>query len=198
GTLALGDALRNARALRFIAAYAAHNWELFGMRAWMPAFLAAMWVGRGLPVEAAAARGAAFGSLVLFASALSNAAGGWLSDHVGRRRTIVTFLTASTVCSFTIGWTLPLGTAVVVGVALFYGLFVTADSSTLSTAVAESAAPHALGSTLAVQSALGFLVTAVASPLFGIVLDATASGWGWAFASLGIVALAGALVAAKA
>ncbi|HEV8354434.1 MAG TPA: MFS transporter, partial [bacterium] len=47
GTLALGDALRNARALRFIAAYAAHNWELFGMRAWMPAFLAAMWVGRG-------------------------------------------------------------------------------------------------------------------------------------------------------
>lgn len=189
--IAIGDALRNTRALRLIAAYAAHNWELFGMRAWVPAFLATLWVQQGMDLTAATARGAAFASIVLLASAMSNAAGGWLSDHVGRRRTIVTFLTASAVCSAAVGWTPPLGMSVVLVLAVVYGLLVTAESSTLSTAVAEAAAPQALGATLALQSGLGFLVTAISPPLFGLVLDVTQGAWGWAFASLGLAALLG-------
>lgn len=188
---AIGGAVRNVRALRFIAAYAAHNWELFGMRAWLPAFLTSLWVQQGLPLTAATVRGATFGSLVLVASGLSNAAGGWLSDHFGRRRTIVTFLTASALCSVAIGWTPDLGMAAVLALALVYGLLVTAESSTLSTAVAESASPDTLGATLALQSGLGFLVTAVSPSLFGAILDLTGGAWGWAFASLGAAAVLG-------
>jgi len=194
--IAIGRALRNARALRFTTAYAAHNWELFGMRAWVPAFLTSLWVRQGLPLPAAAARGATFSSLVLLASGVSNATGGWLSDSVGRRRTIVVFLTASAAFSATIGWTPPLGLGVVLPLAVLYGLLVTADSSTLSTAVAESAEPDALGATMAVQSGLGFLVTAISPPLFGAILDLTGGAWGWAFLSLGAVALLGVLAVA--
>lgn len=193
----VGRVLRNVRALRFITAYAAHNWELFGMRAWLPAFLTSLWVERGLPLTSATARGAAFSSLVLLASGASNAFGGWLSDSLGRRRTIVIFLTASALLSATIGWTPSLGLRFVLGLAVFYGLLVTAESSTLSTAVAESADPRALGATMAIQSSLGFLVTAVSPPLFGAILDATNGTWGWAFLSLGIVALLGVLVVAR-
>lgn len=188
---AITGALHNLRALRFIAAYAAHNWELFGMRAWLPAFLTALWVQRGLPLTAATTRGAAFASLVLVASGLSNATGGWLSDHLGRRRTILIFLTASAACSAVIGWTTPLGMAVVLTLAVVYGLLVTAESSTLSTAVAESATAETLGATLALQSGLGFLVTAVSPALFGTILDLTGGTWGWAFLSLGAAALLG-------
>jgi len=191
--IAIGRALRNVRAMRFITAYAAHNWELFGMRAWIPAFLTSLWVQQGLPLTTATARGATFSSLVLLASGVSNATGGWLSDSLGRRKTIVLFLTASAIVSATIGWTAPLGLSVVLALAILYGLLVTADSSTLSTAVAESADPEALGATMAVQSSLGFLVTAISPPLFGAILDLTNGVWGWAFLSLGAAAAAGVL-----
>lgn len=190
GTPPVTSVLRNATAMRFILAYAAHNWELFGMRTWMPAFLAAAWQADGRPLQDAAVLGASASGVMLVGSALSNATGGWLSDRLGRSRTIRVFLTASACCSFALGWLLPYGAAVVVAAAMLYGVFVTADSSTISTAVAEAAAPGALGRTLAVQSSLGFVVTAASPALFGLILDHSGA-WGWAFASLGMAALAG-------
>jgi len=178
---AITGALRNLRALRFIAAYAAHNWELFGMRAWLPAFLTSLWVQRGMPLTSATARGATFSSLVLLGSGLSNAAGGWLSDRLGRRRMITVFLTASALCSAVIGWSPALGMPAVLTLALLYGLLATAET---------------LGATLAVQSGLGFLVTAISPSLFGAVLDATGGIWGWAFLSLGIAAVLGTVAVA--
>jgi MFS family permease len=134
------------------------------------------------------------GSAVLLAGAASNAAGGWLSDHFGRRRTILTFLTASAACSAVMGWLMPYGLGTIIAVAVLYGLFTTAESSTLSTAVAESAHPHALGTTMAVQSAVGFVATIISPVLFGMLLDAY--GWGWAFLSLAVAAVAGVLIVA--
>jgi len=104
---------------------------------------------------------------------------------------IIVFLTASALCSGIIGWSPALGMPAVLMLALLYGLLVTADSSTISTAVTESATAETLGATLAVQSGLGFLVTAISPSLFGAVLDATGGIWGWAFLSLGVAALLG-------
>lgn len=188
--LRLREVLGNRTAMRYVVAYAAHNWELFGMRAWLSAFLAALWAGQGVPLSSAAARGAAFGSVVLLAGAASNALGGWVSDRVGRRPTVVAVLLASATVSFAVGWTLPLGTGVVLPLAFLYGLLVTAESSTLSAAVAEAADPRWLGTTMAVQSGLGFLVTAISPAVFGWLLDR--AGWGVAFASLGAAAFCGA------
>jgi MFS family permease len=184
-----GAALGNRAAMRFIGAYAAHNWELFGMRAWVPIFLTALWVDRGRSLADATRLGAAAGSAILLAGAASNAAGGWLSDRWGRSRTIILFLAASALCSAAMGWLRPLGLGIVFVVGLLYGLLTTADSSTLSTAVAEAARPGTLGTTMAVQSSIGFVATIISPVLFGAVLDRT--GWGWAFLSLGIGAAAG-------
>jgi MFS family permease len=161
------------------------------MRAWLPVFLTAAWSAQGASLPEATRMGTAVGSAVLLAGAASNAAGGWLSDRAGRRRTIVTFLSASALCSAVIGWLLPVGLGAVIAVALLYGIFTTAESSTLSTAVAESAFPHALGTTMAVQSTVGFVATIVSPVLFGALLDAY--GWGWAFVSLAVAAAAGVL-----
>lgn len=188
------DVLRNRAALRFIGGYTAHNWELFGMRAWIPIFLTAAWSAQGASLTEATRLGTAVGSTVLLAGAASNAAGGWWSDHVGRRRTILIFLTASALCSAVMGWLLPFGLSAIIVVALLYGIFTTAESSTLSTAVAESAYPHALGTTMAVQSAIGFVATIISPVLFGALLDAL--GWGWAFMSLAVAAMVGVLIVA--
>ncbi|MDQ7828876.1 MAG: MFS transporter [Armatimonadota bacterium] len=189
-------ALRNAAALRYIGAYAAHNWELFGMRAWIPVYLAALWTAQGLPLPDASRLATSVGSAVLLAGAISNAAGGWVGDRLGRQATVVLILSASAACSAVIGWLLPLGPRVVLPVAVVYGLLVTAESSTLSSAVAEHAPVGALGTTMAVQSSLGFIATILGPALFGLLLDRT--GWGWAFLSLAVPPLLGAALVGAA
>lgn len=69
----------------------------------------------------------------------------------GLPRSVVLVLSASAACSAAIGWLLPLGPGVVLPVAVVYGLLVTAESSTLSSAVAQHAPPGALGTTMALQ-----------------------------------------------
>ncbi len=189
--------LRNTRAMRFILAYAMHNWEVFSVRTWMPAFLAAAWVAAGRELEGAAALGATVSGVTLILAAIANAFGGWLSDTVGRSRMIRAALVTSAACSLTMGWLLPLPIPIVVGFSVFYGIMVILDSSPISTAVAESAQSGALGRTLAVQSSLGFVATAASPPIFGLILDLTGSAWGWAFASLAVAALLGAAVTPK-
>jgi MFS family permease len=194
--LRFGAVLRNKAAMRLIGAYAAHNWELFGMRAWMPIFLTALWVEQGRALGNASRLGAAAGGAILLAGAASNAAGGWLSDRWGRARTIVLFLSASAICSAVMGWLQPFGLGVVLAAGMLYGLLTTAESSTLSTAVAESAYPGTLGTTMALQSSLGFVATIISPVLFGVLLDRV--GWGWAFLSLGVAALAGVALVPRA
>jgi len=195
---------RNRPALWMIAGYSAHNWELFGMRAWLPPFLAAACVQRGASVVEASSLGATLASGILLVGAVSNVVGGWASDRWGRLRVIVTSQVLSALCSFTIGWLFSAPLWVILTVAAAYGVFVTSESGTLSTGVTELAEPSALGATLAVQSCLGFLAAALAPAAFGFVLDqlqagsggtAAASPWQWgpAFGILAVGVLLGPL-----
>jgi MFS family permease len=189
--------LKNRPALWMIAAYSAHNWELFGMRAWLPPFLAGVLIRRGSPVVEASSLAATLASGILLVGAASNIVGGWASDRWGRIRIIVVSQAVSAACSLTIGWlfTAPLRT--ILTLAVVYGIFVTSESGALSTGVTELAEPSALGATLAVQSCVGFLAAAVAPAAVGFLLDRLQSvspwQWGPAFGILALGVLLGPL-----
>lgn len=196
--------LSNRPALWMIAGYCAHNWELFGMRAWLPPFLAAIFVHRGVTVVEASGLAATLASGVLLVGATANVAGGWASDRWGRVRVIVISQVLSATCSFTIGWLFSAPLPVILGVAAIYGIFVTSESGALSTGVTELAEPSALGATLALQSCFGFLAAALSPAALGFMLDRlqVASGraaaispwqWGPAFGILALGALMGPL-----
>ena len=182
--------LKNRPALWMIAAYSAHNWELFGMRAWLPPFLAGVLIRRGSPVVEASSLAATLASGILLVGAASNIVGGWASDRWGRIRIIVVSQALSAACSLTIGWLFTAPLWAILTVAMVYGIFVTSESGALSTGVTELAEPSALGATLAVQSCIGFLAAAVAPALVGFLLDRlqSASPWQWGPA-FGILAL---------
>jgi MFS family permease len=194
---------RNRPTLWMIAAYCAHNWELFGMRAWLPPFLAASLIRSGAGVVDASSFAATWTAVVLILGSLSNIAGGWISDRWGRAQVIVLSQLCSAGFSLMIGWFFHAPLWLILTAAALHNVFATSDSGALSTSVTELADPALLGTTLALQSCLGFLAAAISPGAAGFVLDAfqgtgstaatTSWQWGPAFGVLGLGVLTGPL-----
>ncbi|MFQ5885600.1 MAG: MFS transporter [Anaerolineae bacterium] len=194
----------NQSALLMILGYAAHMWELYGMRGWLPAFLTSSLVRSGQGLVAATGFGASLSAAVTVAGAVSTALAGYLSDRFGRVRTIVSLMLASSLCTSLLGWAWPLPLTLVVALSLVSSFLATADSSVLSTSVTELVPRESLGAAQALQSFLGFGTASISSLVFGYVLDSTNDPaalttlgylpqWGWAFSVLGLGALVGPL-----
>jgi MFS family permease len=186
------DLSGNRPAQLMIAGYVFHSWELLGMWAWTPAFIAAALAVHGTAIERAAGLGASLSALFHVMGILASTTGGALSDRWGRTAVIAGMMLVSSACSFGFGWMLAAPLLLIVIVGSVYGFSALGDSSVYSTGITETVKPERLGSALAVRSLLGFGAGAVAPLVFGWVLDlhggrqASAAGWGWAFGALGV------------
>ncbi|WP_436640404.1 MFS transporter [Microbaculum sp. FT89] len=184
--------LRNREAGLLVAGYTAHSWELLGMWAWIPAFLAASFALAGAAAASATISGAYLSGFLHLFGATAAFTMGRLSDRAGRKPVLVGLAFAGAVLSFVIGWMVSAPPVLLIPVALAYAFVCLGDSPVLSTAVAEAVRPGYLGAVLAWRSLLGFGAGAIAPIAFGAVIDATnAPGgtptvWGPAFIMLGI------------
>ncbi|MGM0605324.1 MAG: MFS transporter [Halobacteriota archaeon] len=177
--------LRNREYLAAVGTYTFHNWELFGVRNWLLAFL--------LVTPAVATTGspeATAGVLVglmIAVGGLGNVIGGTASDRVGRLTVIASGLAISGVVSATLGVLTWLPLWAFVAVLLVYGVALTMDSAPTSTLVTEIVSDDQIGTALSIQSFVGFSSTIVSPVLFGIALDR----WGYelAFPTLAVGAL---------
>jgi len=179
--------------------YVFHSWELLGMWAWTPAFIAAALAVQGTTTERAAGLGASLSAIFHVMGIVASATGGALSDRWGRTAVIGGMMLVSSACSFGFGWMLAAPLLLLVVVGSVYGFSALGDSSVYSTGITETVRPERLGSALAVRSLLGFGAGAIAPLVFGWVLDlhggrtASVAGWGWAFSALGVGGVLGLL-----
>jgi MFS family permease len=182
--------VKNRPAMLVIAGYTFHSWELLGMWAWTPAFLAACFVAAGSEFTRGAGLGAYMTSLFHVTGMIAALVAGVLADRFGRTPVIFVMASLSAACSLTFGWLLGAPLAIVVSVGLLYGFSGLGDSPIYSTAITEVVPSAYRGSALALRSLLGYGAGAIAPLLFGAILDwyggRTAGAWGWAFVSLGI------------
>ena len=194
-----GEVLRNRPAMLVIAGYIFHSWELLGMWAWTPAFLAACFVAAGAELTRGAGLGAYVTSLFHLTGMLAALMAGVFADRFGRTPVILVMAAVSAGCSLVFGWLIGASLALVVGVGLLYGFAALGDSPIYSTALTEVVAPAYRGSALALRSLLGYGAGAIAPLLFGVILDwqgaRNAGAWGWAFVSLGAAGLGAVLSA---
>lgn len=179
---------RNRAAMAYVLAYGAHCWELLGFRAWMVAFFAfsATLQPPGAWVWSATIVAGFINFLGVPASILGNE----LAMRIGRRRAATVVMLGASVLACIIGFTAPLPYALVVLLFAVYGVFVTADSGTITAGTVIFARPEHKGATMAVHSFLGFLTSFLGPLAFGIVLDiaggnASTFAWGLAFAAMG-------------
>ncbi|HSN39256.1 MAG TPA: MFS transporter [Burkholderiales bacterium] len=199
-TSPLPTVLKNKPAMLATWAYTFHSWEMLGMKAWMPAFLAAAAYASGSNATQAASLGAGLTAIAYIGSMAGSVAGGALSDRMGRTWTMLVMSFASIACSLSLGWLIGLPLWLLVVIAACYSFAAIGDSSVYSTAITELVPSRYIGAAYSVRSVLGFGAGALSPWVFGLVLDATrtaqaspAWSWGLAWCALGAGALLGPL-----
>ena len=176
---------------RVTGGYLGHMWELYAFWAWVPGFLTAAAAARG---EAAAAHGTAAFTIVGI-GAIGCVGGGLLADRFGRRQVV----RGAMLVSGTLAALSPLlfgaPTWLLMIALLVWGIAVIADSAQFSALATELAPPHAVGTALALQTSLGFLLTIASIQLVPMLADTL--GWRWALAVLAVGPFAGVVVMRK-
>lgn len=178
-------------ARRLVTGYVGHSWELLGMWAWAPAFLAASLALKGSELVDATEMGAYVSASGHILGAFASLTMGGLSDRLGRRAILLSMALLATGLSFIFGWLIALPFAALAIIALLYAYATIGDSAVLSTALTEAVHPGFLGSALAVRSLLGFSAGAISPLVFGAVLDLSGgagpqTAWGLSFGMLGL------------
>jgi len=183
-------ALKNRKTLPYIVGYSAHNYELFGQRSWMVAFL--VFTASLQPADAPMLIGAAtLAAAINMLGPVMSVSGNELAIRFGRTRVIFTFMTASGLVACVLGYTAALPWVLVFLImGLHYGLML-GDSAALTSGAIAAAPPDTRGATMAVYSFVGFSSACLAPLIFGVVLDVGGGNrsllaWGLAFASIGI------------
>ena len=159
----------NRDALAYIFAYGGHCWELFALRAWLPAFLLFAW-GHSRPGPPGTAV-AQWSTLIVLIGVPASIVGAELASQQGRRKLIRKIAIASVVLGIISGLVSTLSYWVVVFVLFAYNFAVSADSGALTTGAVAASRAGDEGATLAVHSILGFIGGAVGPLAVGVGLD---------------------------
>lgn len=179
---------RNRKVMARVIAYAAHNWELFGVRSWIVAFLTFS--------QSRHAEFSAILSPTVVAAAMTlvgipgSIGGNEIALRFGRLRAILCAMGLSGAISCIIGFGVSWPFGALVALCLVYGGAISGESAALTSSVVAEADPALRGATMALYSTIGFLGAFLGPLIFGAVLDI--AGWGFAFLTLGTVVISGA------
>ncbi len=153
------------------AGYFGHMWELYAMWAWIAAFYGDVF---------ATDRQASFAAfLAIAAGSAGSVWAGLTSDRVSRSDAAALAMRYSSIGAIFAGFLIDAPWPIVLGMGMFWGFWVIADSAQFSTIVTEVVDPRYVGTALTIQLAAGFILTLLTIFLVPIVRDAY--GWGWAF-----------------
>lgn len=174
--------------------YLGHMWELYAVWTWLPAYLTASLLDRGLDPTRTTVGLVSFAAIGL-AGVAGCLVGGVAGDRLGRARVAGWAMRASAACCVLAAVVHGAHPALVVAVLAAWGFAVIADSGLFSSVLTEVADPRYTGTALTTQTALGYLLTVVTINAVPYVVSATS--WPVATLLLALGPLAGAVAMAR-
>lgn len=167
--------LTNRAALAYVLAYGGHSWELFGFRAWLPAYLLFAWTrfNGGAPGSAITN----WATVITVTSLPASILGAELAIRGSRNRLIRLFAISSVAAGLATAFCGNFSFALTVLMLFGYAFAVSADSGALTAGAVAAARPGEQGATLAVYSLVGFAGGAIGPLAAGFALD-TGGGLG--------------------
>jgi len=171
--------LDDRRILAFCGGYFGHNWELFGFRSWLVAYLA--WLHAATPGAWTAWPGL-IAALATFLAVPASILGNEGAHRWGRRRWLRAVMPLSGGLALLVGLVGGQSSALLVPLLLIYAASMNLDSAALTAGLLTETAPEKRGTALALYSTIGFAGGFVGPVAFGMALDAfgRASHAGWA------------------
>ena len=191
--------LRNAAVRPYLLATTAHSWEMHGTRAWLVAFLTYAASLRGGP-DSAPGSVALTAALIILIGPIASVSGNEFALRFGRARMMTLGAMGSAIMSCALGFLAGSPWIGLLAFAVVQMYFIGIDAGTMTAGVVNAAEPAQRGATMALYSLLGFGTGFISPAIFGAVLDLAGGrgelmAWGFAFASLGVVALMGVIPA---
>jgi len=185
--------IRNTKAMGYVISYFCHSWELMAMRSFIVAFMAFIASQNAAPPWLDASMVA---TIVIFMGLPASVMGNELALRIGRTRAILILMMTGLLLSILLGFSSSFPFLLVALIAIFYGTFVTADSSSITSGAVLAAPSYLRGSTMAVHSFFGFLGAMLGPVVAGFMLEMgggheVAFAWTLVFLSMGAISLVG-------
>lgn len=184
-TLALAGAVLHSKEYRqALGGYVGHMLELYACWVWLPSFLAASVLARGVAAHESAGWVNVLSFIVIAAGALGCVIGGQLADRIGPVRLVVIAMAVSGSCALLTPLVFGAPALVLIPLLVVWSVSVIADSAQFSTLVTRVVPPHAVGTALTLQTSIGFLATTITIQLVPVLVEYV--GWRYAFPALAI------------
>jgi MFS family permease len=165
-----------------VLGYIGHMWELYAFWAWVAVVATGSYAAAGSVAAAPLGKLTAFAAIALGGVACVPA--GWWADRLGRPQVAMLCLMTSGSAALASAALYGGPVWLMMAVLLIWGIAIVPDSGVYSTLVADAAPPERAGSLLTVQTALGFLLTAVTvqvAPALAAII-----GWPWVLAIMAV------------
>ena len=162
--------------------YLGHQWELYAVWTWISLFLYESFSAAGLTDAGYWSALASFATIGI--GGLGCVVAGILADRFGRTGVTIVSMSISGGCCLIVGLLFGGSPHALFGLCLVWGFFIVADSAQFSTSITELSDPTYVGTTLTLQTCLGFLLTLITIRL--VPYWVAEMGWHWAFAPLAL------------
>ncbi|HJW04041.1 MAG TPA: MFS transporter [Azospira sp.] len=181
--------LRDRRILAFCGAYCGHNWELFGFRSWLVAYLT--WSHLQTPSALTSAPGIV-AALATFLAVPASILGNEGAHRWGRSTWLRRVMSLSAVLGLAVALTGNVGNHGLWAMVLLlaYAATMNLDSAAMTAGLLTETPAERRGKALALYACVGFAGGFVGPVAFGIALDAfgrsTSLGWSAGFVTLAL------------